>query len=346
MEYLEHSCAGDDELRNEVDALIAHYESTENVLAPPANSSHSISTGPDDELNLSIGAQGPVIGSYRVLEVLVDNEQSGTSYRVKQHASNQVCRLDLYQSTHQDTATARHFQVLGEQLTRSEITSVLEAGTADTGRGRQPFVVSRHDDNLTLFDHADQCGLSIDGRIELLERLCTATMALHRIGIIHGDLRPATIVVGSDGYPELLDPGIARVLHLKHSLAGGSQATHAGKWNAPEQADGVHTTLGDVHALGRLGTALLEGVDKPELQSICTKACSNDPADRYGSPDAMQLDLQRVRRNEPIDAGPIGFISECRAVIGRHPISTACVVLVVLIVLLISLFIGANAFTG
>ncbi|MCH2148604.1 MAG: protein kinase [Phycisphaerales bacterium] len=345
-DFLEQSCGDDHELRDEVDALIAHYESTEDVLTAPAGSSHSISTGPDDELNLSLGAQGPVIGSYRVLEVLVDNEPLGISYRVEQHASSQICRLDLYRSTHQDTETTRHFQVLGDQLMRCGSTSILEAGTADTGRGRQPFVVSRHDEQVAVLDHAGQCGLSIDDRIALLERICEAVMALHRTGIIHGDLRPATVVVGSDGQPDLLDPGIARVLSLEHSLAGSGETVQGTDWKAPEHTLGVHTTLGDVHALGHLGAALLEGADTPALQAICDKARAAEPAERYGSPDAMRHDLERARRNEPIDAGPVGFIAECRAVMGRHPLSTACAVLIVLATLLISLLIGANAFNG
>ena len=345
-DFLEQSCGDDQELRSEVDALIAHYESTENVLTAPAVSSHAISTGPDDELNLSLGTQGPVIGSYRVLEVLVDHEPLGISYRVEQHASSQICRLDLYRSTHQDTDTARHFQVLGEQLMRCGNTSILEAGTADTGRGRQPFVVSKHDEHAPALDYAGQCGLSVDDRIALLEQICSKVMSLHQSGIIHGDLRPATVVVGSDGQADLLDPGIARVLNLDHSLAGGGPDAPTTDWKAPEHTLGVHTTLGDVHALGRLGAVLLEDVENPALRSICDKASATEPTERYCSPDAMRNDLERARRNEPIDAGPADFISECRGLIRRHPQSIASLIVIIVASLLMGVVLVSIIFSG
>ena len=46
-DFLARTCGDDPELRNEVDSLISHYESTENVLTSRGGSSHSISAGLD-----------------------------------------------------------------------------------------------------------------------------------------------------------------------------------------------------------------------------------------------------------------------------------------------------------
>ncbi|MDG1899351.1 MAG: hypothetical protein P8I74_05750, partial [Phycisphaerales bacterium] len=81
--YLDDICRADPELREEVEALIAHYETAEGMLNQPRAVSHEITTGPDDALNLSIASEGPgtLIGSFRILQVLQESNR-GAIYLV------------------------------------------------------------------------------------------------------------------------------------------------------------------------------------------------------------------------------------------------------------------------
>ncbi|MCH2148273.1 MAG: protein kinase [Phycisphaerales bacterium] len=349
-DYIARTCGDDPELRDEVNLLIDHYESAENVLTTPAGASHVLTSGPDDELNLTTRADGAdtVIGTYRILEVLCESEL-GTAYLVQQERSEHPCRLDLYCAATNHGGVIRRFQVLGDQLLRlalPECATVLESGTAETGRGRQPFTVSVHCEAPVLIQHANASGLSTEGRIDLFHRVCTAVAQLHRAGIIHGDLRPETVLVQANGIPQLLDVGIARALDLPHSLTLKPDGTSSSNCTPPEAHDGACDTLGDVYALGRLGAALFCDANSATLNAICDKASANEPENRYGSADAMARDLDRCRCNQPVDAVRSGFLLECRSLASRHPASTACTVIAIIIMALLCLLLGAFSSSG
>ena len=88
--YLEEACMDDSDLREEVESLISHYETTEGMLTPPSEASHELSTGTDDAFSITrTGTDGEsLIGSYRIIKTIQDNEQ-GTSYLVEQDSPPQ-----------------------------------------------------------------------------------------------------------------------------------------------------------------------------------------------------------------------------------------------------------------
>ncbi len=349
-DYLAHACGEDPNLRDEVNLLIDHYESAENVLTAPGHVSHALTTGPNDELNLSIRGDGAEasIGSYKMIEVLSESEL-GSAYLVEHSDSEERCRLNLYRTPPNRSRSMGRFRVLGDQLMQTPLhgyAAHLESGTVETGRGQQPFTITVHSDAPSLLQHADASGLSIDARVDLLHRIGETISQLHRVGIIHGDLRPETVLVRTNGSPCLLDTGIARALDLPHSLTVKDDGTISTDSQAPEHLDGACDTLGDVYALGQLGSVLLRDAGEAALQAICDKACAQDPTHRYGSADAMIRDLDRYSCNKPIEAVRSGFLAECRSLITRHPASTACTIIAVVIMALMCVLLGAFAFSS
>ncbi|MBX9246168.1 protein kinase, partial [Actinotalea ferrariae] len=105
--------------------------------------------------------------------------------------------------------------------------------------------------------------------VTVLVPLAGALDALHAAGLAHGDVSPANVVI-SDGRPVLID-----VLTGDDPLEQGTPG-----FAAPERHRGARPP-GDVHALARLGLALLgHATDDPRaaaLAAVLAAACGPDP---------------------------------------------------------------------
>ena len=113
--------------------------------------------------------------------------------------------------------------------------------------------------------------------VTLVVPLAQALAALHAAGLAHGDVSPGNVVLESDGRPVLVD----LVCGARHGELGTPGLA------APERARGAHSA-GDVHALGRLGLALL-GAAEPagsRLRAVLEAAAHPEPSAR---PDAAAL---------------------------------------------------------
>lgn len=135
-------------------------------------------------------------------------------------------------------------------LHHPHLASVFDWGAADW-RGRQVlYVVSEQLDGGTLGDALDR-GRTLTPSQALIVGLdaCKALDALHRAGIVHGDVRPSTIAFGEDRRLRLIDVGITAMLS---EATGGIETTSkdAATYMAPERAvGGDAVAAGDVYSL-------------------------------------------------------------------------------------------------
>ncbi|MFN7700660.1 MAG: serine/threonine-protein kinase, partial [Deltaproteobacteria bacterium] len=117
---------------------------------------------------------------------------------------------------------------------------------------------------------------------------------LHDAGLRHGDVKPATVVVGADGRAVLIDLGLAAPLDEVPTRPSGTP-----RYMAPELLDGSSAGAGaDLYALGvTLRDALaLAGSADARLEAIAAHAGAPARADR--PVDARAL-LERLGREAP-----------------------------------------------
>jgi beta-lactam-binding protein with PASTA domain/predicted Ser/Thr protein kinase len=160
--------------------------------------------------------------------------------------------------------------------------------------------------------------------IDYARQIIGALAFAHRNGIVHRDIKPHNIVVGSDGRLKVTDFGIAR--------SGASQMTEAGsivgtaQYLSPEQARGAPVDpRSDLYSLGIVLYEMLTGKvpftgdtpveiamkhlsavpDPPsevregiphDLDAVVMRALAKDPDQRYASAEEMDADLARVAR--------------------------------------------------
>ncbi len=169
--------------------------------------------------------------------------------------------------------------------------------------------------------------------LKIFEQVCQTLGYAHSKGVIHRDLKPANIMVGSFGEVQLMDWGIAKLLHESSPEAAAhpspppplqEKLTHAGDvmgtpaYMAPEQARGGNTPIDarvDVFALGAVLCVILTGEPpytgwKPYDQAVeGDLRGARDRLEASGSdPELIQLTLRCLAPDpqlRPTDAGAV-----------------------------------------
>ncbi len=171
---------------------------------------------------------------------------------------------------------------------------------------------------------------SLVEHLEILSRVCDAVAFAHDRQVLHRDIKPDNVLVGSFGEVYLVDWGLAVSLRPDAVLPLASHADFAGTpaYMAPEMtlAGGcAPSQLSDVYLLGATlfeiltgrpphrGTTSAEVIEaashaappsfppivSSELASICRRAMAKVPADRYPSvTDLKQSILSYLRHRE------------------------------------------------
>lgn len=186
------------------------------------------------------------------------------------------------------------------RLNHPHIAKLLDGGTTPSG---QPYLVMEYADGDTLDVWCARQQASLETRLALLGSVCGAVAQAHRNQVIHCDIKPANILVNSEGRAMLVDFGIARLEGQGNEAAVGMTADYA----SPEQVAGrAPGPPSDIFSLGRVLGELVRPVATGhrlvELAAIVARATALDTDRRYGSADAMQRDLQRLLSHQPVAA--------------------------------------------
>src|SRR5712691_2451741 len=269
--FLAQACQEDEELRREVDELLAQDSSSGNILERPA----ADLLGDSTVTQLTAGTE---LGPYKI-EAPLGAGGMGVVYRALDTRLDRVVAIKI---------SAQRFSTRFEREARA-------------------IAALNHPNICTLYDVGPNYlvmelvegkplkgPLALEQALQYAAQICDALDAAHRKAIIHRDLKPGNILVTKQGI-KLLDFGLARVA----SGENDPTLTHPGDvmgtpaYMAPEQWEGKPgDARSDIYAFGCVLYEMLTGkrvgqertpVEPAALEGVLRTCLEKDPEDRWQS---------------------------------------------------------------
>ena len=252
---------------------------------------------------------------------------------------------------------------LASRLDHPGICTVYEGGTAEG----VPFIAMQYVDGETLARRLARVGSPVS-RTETLEVIRTievvarALHVAHEAGVVHRDVKPANIMIGSEGDPVVLDFGLARI-ESGPGLTATGDVFGTPAYMAPEQLRPGRTGVDprtDVYALGVTLFELLTGTTpfagttraalfdailtrepdpvtrlnpavSKDLAIVVATAMTKEADGRYQSAGLLADDLRAVREGRPVAARPIGVVGRVARWARREPLRATVLALALVI---------------
>ncbi len=237
---------------------------------------------------------GVVIGAYTLLRLIGEGGfgdvwEAEQSEPVKRRVALKIVKLGM------DTREViARFDLERQALARMEhphIATVIDAGATSSGR---PYFVMEYVDGQPISEYCASRKLPVDAVLGLFGQVCAAVGHAHTKGVIHRDLKPGNVLVGThdgEAFAKVIDFGIAKATsgeNREQTLATRiHQVVGTPLYMSPEQAIGsldidVRT---DIYSLGVILYELLTGTTPVEREKLASVSiadtqrliCDTDP---------------------------------------------------------------------
>jgi serine/threonine protein kinase/tetratricopeptide (TPR) repeat protein len=329
--FLDEACAEDEELRNEVESLIAHDVpasfveggAVEEATRLLARGAPRVLTGERIGpylISESIGAGG-------MGEVYLATDKLGRKVALKVLAARLITDQQHVARFLQEART-----VLA--LNHPNIVTIYDIGETEGAY----YIASELIEGETLRHRLETDEFELRAVLEISIQVATALTAAHEKGIVHRDIKPENVMIRSDGYLKVLDFGIAKLTEDFQGPVSTEAPTRqkietaegvvigTASYMSPEQARGLKVDARtDIWSFGAMlyemlagkvpfagGTAaeIVAGIlereptplaryvtDPPaELQRIVNKALMKNRDERYQTIKDLLLDLRALKQ--------------------------------------------------
>ena len=279
-DFLSQVCAGDEELRREVESLIRSDQQEGTFIGEPVLP-RIAQVLVDDQTELTTGQ---AISHYKILKVLGAGGM-GKVFLAEDNLLNRKVAIKLLptSSSYDRELRARFIREaqLASSLDHANICTIYEVGEA---AGRD-FIVMQYVEGETLKQVTSNRPLSLESLLSISLQVAEALAAAHAQGIIHRDIKSSNIIITPRGQAKVLDFGLAKL--LEGGVAeGGSGLTQTGailgtpSYMSPEQARGDRVDhRSDIFSFGALMYEMATGqvAFKGTSQAETMNAVINEP---------------------------------------------------------------------
>src|SRR5262245_36922310 len=273
--FLAQACAGDEELRREVEELLRYDGAAESFIDEHTLAMEARQLVGEDLSTTKIqGLTGQQIGAYKILAPLGKGGMGEVHLALDPRLGRKVAIKLLPARFTTDAGRVRRFAQearAASALNHPNIITIHEIGEVENIH----YIIIEFIEGETLRQRmasALQQRIEPPEAIDLALQIAAALSAAHQAGIAHRDIKPENVMVRRDGIVKVLDFGLAKLTELSApdvdtqapTVAGGS--TESGvvlgtpRYMSPEQARGEKVDARtDIFSLGVMIYVMVTG---------------------------------------------------------------------------------------
>ena len=247
-ELVRQLCAGDEDLRREVESLLAHHNENGSFIETPAFAGPVVSPPRARNLDPKSGLAATVISHYRILDK-IGSGGMGVVYEAEdlklgRHVALKFLPEELVQDPEALRRLAREAR-FASALNHPNICTIYEVDEENS----RAFIAMELVEGKTLRELLVIGLLPTRKAIEIATQVAEGLAKAHEAGITHRDLKPENLMVSDDGFVKILDFGLAKLVspsgeHFDMCTGSGPAHTAPGLilgtvgYMSPEQASG------------------------------------------------------------------------------------------------------------
>ncbi len=287
--FLAVACGGDEDLRGEVESLLAQ-PSEDGMFDRPAWKPDPGGRLPPDAVRLTAGQR---VSHYRIEEKLGEGGM-GVVYKAKDTRLGRSVALKFIKAQFSNRWEREARAVAA--LNHPHIATLHEVGDHQGS----PYLAMEFVEGRPL-----KSPLPVKQAIEYGIQIADALAAAHAAGIVHRDLKPGNILVTEKGSVKVLDFGLAKLAEPEGAPASTQTAGLAGTpgYMAPEQIEGRQAdTRSDIFAFGCLLYQLLSGrraFPGETITAALIAAATTEPKPLEGVPERLDELVRLCLRKDP-----------------------------------------------
>jgi len=340
--FLANATGGDEELRREVESLLAYEDRAAQFIESPAVEVAARMMAENARTKVT---SGQMIKQYKIIEPLGAGGMGEVYLAEDTRLNRKVALKFLPEHLVEDKDHLRRFEQEARAVAALSHPNVCTIHEVIETAEHSHCIVMEYVDGITLRERISQGRMNVNEALDVAIQTASALSAAHAAGVVHRDVKLDNIMARPDGYVKVLDFGLAKL--TERSDAAGSETetrklsdkTSPGivmgtvAYMSPEQARGLPVDQRtDIWSLGVVIYEIVSGQKPfrgqtatdvivsiasqepqsltslssevpPRLDQIVTKALAKDLNSRYQTADDLLLDLKNLRRDLDVESG-------------------------------------------